>query len=122
MKRFAHRLFLVLIMLWLPLQGTLAIAIQPCTHEENIDNILNSDNITVINDQQYTIDQKEIISSNTMSDQGCMVDVLCHINCSTCIPSTRLDAPTSNHNSNILAITAKLILFIPEQFERPPLV
>lgn len=119
MSQNANRLLLVLIMLWLPLQGAFAFTELPCIHEENTVNKINTVDIPITDDHQHTLHFKE--TSNTASGQECEVDTLCHVSCSSYIPTILSDPSSPNCISCNFAITAQSDSFIPEQFQRPPL-
>ncbi|MBX3630650.1 MAG: hypothetical protein KF908_12245 [Nitrosomonas sp.] len=122
MKRIARRLFLVLIMLWLPLQGAFAGVVPPCAHEEDTNNKFNFVDIPIVDERLHTNHNKQPMSSHMASSQECEVNALCHISCSTFIAlAFSNEIPTNNISYNI-AIIAKPVSFIPEQLQRPPLV
>ena len=122
MKRIARRLFLVLIMLWLPLQGAFAIVVPPCAHEENTNNKFNSVDIPIVGEQLHTNHNEKLMSSNMVSSQECEVNALCHISCSTFITLALSNEIPTNYISYNSVITAKPVSFIPEQLQRPPLI
>ncbi len=114
-----RRYFLILIMLWLPLQGTLAAAVSLCTHKENASK--NIDIITVIDDHLYTIGHEEQKNNKMTSNQECETNTLCHASCSTVITSAHSTTIPSNSSSYTISLISNSISFIPEQLQRPPL-
>lgn len=115
-----RRYFLILIMLWLPLQGVLAAAVPLCTHEENA-GTLNADVVSVIDDHLHTIGHEQPMNNNMTSSQECETNTLCHASCSTVITSARSTAIPSNSSSYTVSLISNSISFIPEQPQRPPL-
>ena len=115
MKLLVHRLFLVLIMLWLPVQGTFSAGIPLCLHEENADNKLNTDVIIIINDHLRTIHHEQPMDSSVISNQECQASF------STVIISALSAVIPSDSFSYAISLIAKPISFIPEQPQRPPL-
>jgi len=120
-KLLVHRLFLVLIMLWLPVQGTFSAGIPLCLHEENADNKLNTDVIIIINDHLRTIHHEQPMDSSVISNQECEANALCQASFSTVIISALSAVIPSDSFSYAISLIAKPISFIPEQPQRPPL-
>ncbi|SFL37449.1 hypothetical protein SAMN05216302_10716 [Nitrosomonas aestuarii] len=116
-----HRLFLVLIMLWLPLQGAFAAGVPLCVHEENAGNKFNPDAILIIEDHLHAIHHEQSMDSSITSIQECEVNTLCHASCSTVITSVLSTTIRFDSLSYTISLIIKPISFIPEQLQRPPL-
>lgn len=122
MKRIVHRIFLILIMLWLPLQGAFAVVVPPCAHEENTNNKLNSVDTPIIDDHLHIVHHEQSVSSNMASNQECEANTLCHVSCSTFITTALSNVTPPICTSYNTAIRSKSVSFISEQLQRPPLV
>lgn len=117
-----HRFFLVLIMLWLPLQGVFAAGVPLCVHEENAGNKLNPDAIFIIEDHLHAIiHHEQSMDSSIISNQECEVNTLCHASCSTVITSVLSTTIRFDRLPYTISLITKPISFIPEQLQRPPL-
>ncbi|SOD22842.1 hypothetical protein [Nitrosomonas ureae] len=121
MKLLVHRLFLILIMLWLPVQGTLSAGVPLCLHEENAGSEWNPDVILTINDHLITIHHEQPMDSSMISNQECEANALCQASFSTVITSAFSAAIPSDSFSYAISLITKPISFIPEQPQRPPL-
>jgi hypothetical protein len=120
MKLIERRFILVLIMLWLPLQGAFAAAMPLCTHEENTGNTLNVVVIPIIDDHLHTIRHEQPMDDNITFNLH-EVNTLCHASCSTMIPPALSTAIPTGSSSYTVSLVSNSTSFIPEQFQRPPL-
>ncbi len=115
-----RRFILILIMLWLPLQGVFAAAVPLCTHEE-IAGTMNADVISAIDDHLLPIHHEQPMDNNMTSNQECEVNTLCHASCSTVITTACSTAILSGSSSYTVTFTHKPASHIPEQPQHPPL-
>jgi len=120
MKLIVRRFFLILIMLWLPLQGVFAAGVPLWTHERNT-GTMNVDVISVIDDHLHTIRREQTMDHNMTFNQECEVNTLCHVSCSTFISPALSTAIPSDSSSYTVLFISKSTSFIPEQLQRPPL-
>lgn len=121
-----HKFLLILIMLWLPLQGALAAAIpQQCMHENNV-GVLPPDVPALSPSTQAACHE---MHGAMDADQNAASSMLCD-NCAPChaagcnapVPSAVSMIIPDSTSSYAASLNARITLFVPEQPQRPPLV
>jgi len=114
-------IFLILIILWIPLQGAFAAALPLCSHEKNTTHNLNSTATIIIDAHHQITFPEQPIDHHMTSDPECEINTLCHASCSTVMISVRSTATPSHIASYTVSLISKSSSFIPEQLQRPPL-
>jgi len=122
-----RKFLLVLIMLWLPLQGTLAAAIpQRCMHENNVGILsdvpaLSPSTQTACHEMNGTMVMDA--DQNAASSMPCDNCAPCHAaGCNAPIPSAFSTAIPDSNSSYAVSLNTRITRFVPEQPQRPPLV
>jgi len=113
---------LVLIMLWLPLQGATAVSILMCAHEKTA-GVINNDVIPAIDNHPHTVRHEQPIDSSMIySQEECGVNTLCHTSCGAVVASI---FPATiffdSFSSYTVSLVSSFTSFYPEQLQRPPL-
>ncbi|MCH9638489.1 MAG: hypothetical protein K0U40_03240 [Betaproteobacteria bacterium] len=114
-------LFLILIILWIPLQGAFAAAVPQCSHEENAARNLNSTATPTSDTHLQITSPEQPMDHNMTSNPECEVNTMCHTSCSTIMISVSTTATPSGITSYTISLISKSSSFIPEQLQRPPL-
>lgn len=117
-----RRLFLVLVILWLPIQSAFPAELLSCVHEKNIVNTFNYSAISItVDDHFHAIHIEPSVDSNMSTNQDCDANILCHVTCNNYITAEISQAPLTKCILFNYIILLNPISFIPEQFQRPPL-
>jgi hypothetical protein len=122
MKFFARRFLLVLMMLWLPVQGVVAAFTPHCEHQSITGYELNTNINLTADNYLHNVGHQQPMDGRMASDQPCEVNTLCHASCSTLISAANsTNIPGSNssvHQSRNLNTAS----FIPDLPQHPPRV
>lgn len=118
MRTHGRKLLLVLIILWLPLQGTMAASMSLCISAKPDKPIgAAADQRHNDNHEHSMQDVKNEVTSNPQCDGG-----LCQSSCTAPIPSVASEAIFVDSPTYTLSFASPFTLLFPEQLQRPPLV
>lgn len=121
-----RNILLVLLMLWLPLQGALAAVMPLCAHEKNAGALLDTPVTATSNDQRHDACHDQSMNgatdNNAASSLPCDNCAPCHSCCNAPIPSAFSTAIPGGDSSYAASLNSRFTQFVPEQPQRPPLV
>lgn len=144
-----RRLLLVLIMLWLPLQGAMAASMSLCTKEQDSSKLETSVPISagtlpcaLEKDSSARSDRSDVPAADHIENQhhngnheqamqGVTDEVTsnlqcnegpCHASCGAPIPSVASGASFIDSSAYTLSFIPRFTSLVPEQLQRPPLV
>ena len=119
-----RKLLLVLIMLWLPLQGVLAAVVPLCLHENNAATLALAD--ASASSAQAACHEMhgamDVDQNTTASNLPCDNCAPCHAGCNAPIPSIAATIIPDSTSSYATSLNTRITLFVPAQPQRPPLV
>ena len=118
---FLRKFLLIVMMVWLPLQGVIAAFIPHSAHQSNAIYELNAGSIHSTDHHLHSTDQKQLVMDGNMaSTQPCEINTLCHASCGTLITAAHsISFPVSNsslHQSRNI----NTVSFIPDLPHHPP--
>jgi len=117
-----RRFLLILMMLWLPLQGGLAVATQLCMHEKDSVAKLSTTTPSITDNNLQNIHHESPMNDNMASNLWCDGSTICHASCSvTMLPSALSSTTYIDSFSYIVSLNFNATSFVPEQLQRPPL-
>jgi len=116
-----RKLLLVLIMLWLPLQGALAAVMPQCMHENNA-SALPDTPATPHQAACHEMNGVMDADKNAASSMPCDNCAPCHAGCNAPVPSAFSTAIPDSDSSFAASLNSRVTQFVPEQPQRPPLV
>jgi hypothetical protein len=120
MKYCARKFLLILLILWLPIQGVVAAFTPHCAHQSNADHELNGSIDLITDDYLHNVDHQQPMNNYMASDQACEANTLCHASCSTLITATHsTNIPISDSSIHEL-LNANTVSFIPDLPQHPP--
>jgi len=102
-KFFTRRFLLILMMLWLPVQGVVAASTPHCAHQSNAD-----------------MDHQQPMDGNMTANQGCEVNTLCHASCGTLISTAYSTSILVSNSSAHQSRNVNTVSFIPDLPQHPP--
>ena len=118
-----RKLILVLIMLWLPLQGVVAAVMPLCVQVKDIGVNLDASPVaTIAGDHQHDVCHKQSMDStmdNVTSNLPC--DGTPCNTCSTMMLSASATAIPTGSSSYAVSFNSRFTSFVLEQLQRPPL-
>ena len=109
---------MILLLLWLPLQGVAAAFTPHCAHQSNTDHGLNTSINIIADDYLHNVDHLQPMDGHMTANQGCEVNTLCHISCGTLITfahSTNIPVSISSVHESLNTNTASFISDLPQQ-------
>ena len=122
MMSLGRRLLLVLIMLWLPLQGAMAASMSLCA-KEKVSSAKPDKPAATAADQHHHVshehsmqDVTDEVTSNLQCNGG-----PCQASCSAPIPSAASAAIFYGTSAYTLSFTSRFTSLVPEQLQRPTL-
>jgi len=108
--------------LWLPLQGGLAVATQLCKHEKDSVVKLSTTTPSKKDNNLQNIHHEASINDDMASNLSCDGSAICHASCSvTMYPSVVPALTFVDASSYIILLGFNANSFVPEQLQRPPL-
>jgi len=122
MTLFGRKLLLVLIMLWLPLQGALAAVMPLCRHENNTATLADASAPSAqaaCHEMHGAMDADQNTTTSKLPCDNCAP---CHAGCNAPIPSVAATIIPDNSSSYAISRNSRITLFVPAQPQRPPLV